>query len=155
MSATPHSDVAKDITHQLKYARTKAAIDPMVAAMNQRCLIDPEAIITFAPAATNRVRMRGYDQSYLLAKSLGRVCGHPVVPLIARMHNTRQVGSSGQQRRVQQQDAFRVINAHAAANQKILIVDDVITTGSTLQACAALLAAAGARKVDACTFAQA
>jgi ComF family protein len=154
-SAVTYNNVVKDIVHCLKFERSRAAVLPMAASIRQHIAIDQtDSIATHVPAAPPRIRLRGYDQAQLLVRHL---CKGQILhtPLLARTQNTRQVGSSGQQRRIQQNAAFRPINQRYIKNRNILLFDDVITTGSTLEACARVLLEAGATRVDAITFAQA
>lgn len=150
-----YNNVAKDILHKLKFERSRAAIKPIAASIMSGCQLSGDSIASYVPTATTRVRMRGYDQAHLIARSCAVQARLPVLPLLRRTANTRQVGSSATERRQQQYTAFRIINERSIKNSKILLFDDVITTGTTLEACARLLREAGAARVEAITFAQA
>ena len=108
-----------------------------------------------APTATSRVRQRGYDQAKLLARALARQAGLPYLDCLARVGQTHQVGATREQRLRQLQAAFRVRRPNAVRSAYLLLVDDVSTTGATLELAATILKSAGARRVDAIVFAQA
>lgn len=74
--------------------------------------------------------------------------------LLSRLGQTRQVGSKREQRLTQLSDAFRALRPDVIRNAQILLVDDVVTTGGTLEAAANVLRQAGASRIDAVVFAQ-
>ena len=100
------------------------------------------------PLHSRRLRSRGYNQSALLARALGKLTGLAVDErLVSRTRDTPpQVrAASREQRRSNVEDSFRC-NAHVGSID-VILVDDVATTGSTLSACAAALKDAGAGSV--------
>lgn len=156
-AAVRYEGAAKDLIWKLKFGRARAA-----AAEASRLLGDytriPDsgtAIITHAPTATNRIRRRGYDQAALIAKAFAQNNGQPYTPLLARLGTHKQVGASRMVRSSQLQEAFRPIHEQRIRGAHIILIDDVVTTGATLQAAAAALREAGAKRVEAIVFAQA
>jgi ComF family protein len=111
-------------------------------------------LIVPVPLHPRREAERGYNQSALLARELGRKVGVPVAPAeLVRMTRTRpQVGLSRDERRKNIAGAFRC--AGKVTDLRIVLVDDVCTTGSTLEACAAELKANGAQQVVGLTVAR-
>jgi ComF family protein len=116
---------------------------------------DKPMLLVVAPTATSRVRARGYDQSVLLTKHLSRLTKLPHASLLVRMGQQRQLGQSKTQRRTQLAGSFRVRNPLLCKDRHCLLIDDVVTTGSTIEAAAQALMDAGARRVDAFIFAAA
>ncbi len=103
------------------------------------------------PLHSQRLRERGYNQAALLARAVGDVLGVPALPTaLVRSRQTRsQVELGAQERRENVRGAFAVPPAAVATirGQAITLIDDVCTTGATLEACAAALRQAGARSV--------
>ena len=114
-------------------------------------------VITWVPLGRRSQRDRGYDQSELLAKELARRMDLPCEKLLEKVRDTQQ------QSRLQQPEARRAnvlgaygVKANAAVQgRKILVVDDVITTGSTIDECCRVLALAGALEIHCAALAQA
>ncbi len=99
--------------------------------------------------------MRGFNQAELLARALGRRCGIPVIPALRRVHATlSQAGLSNTARRKNVAGAFRSRSGRPVDGKRILLVDDVMTTGSTAAACAMALKRAGAIRVVLLTVAR-
>jgi ComF family protein len=96
-------------------------------------------VVTWAPTSSRRTRRRGYDQAELLARQVARRLGLPCTRLLWRTHGAPQTGRG----RSERLDGPRFRGRPGAAHLRVLVVDDVVTTGSTLQAAATALRAAG------------
>jgi len=114
-------------------------------------------VIVPVPLHSRRLRERGYNQSALLARELGRHTGMPVLEhALARVRATvPQVGLDVHQRRANVVGAFHARHVESIRNRAVLLVDDVCTTGATLDACAAVLRASGSVSIWALTLAYA
>jgi ComF family protein len=154
-SRAAYEGAAKDVVYRLKFARARAGADVMAGLMAGRLPAGTGWLVTYAPTAAPRVRGRGYDQAALIARSLARQMNLPYTPLLARQGQQRQVGQTGQSRRIQMARAFRPLTPKKALGKHILLIDDVITTGSTLEAAAKTLLETGAKRVSAAVFAAA
>jgi len=153
--ATLYQDQAKAVLHQLKFARSRAAARDVAHCMRDRLQADNRWLVSFVPTAPPRVRQRGYDQSALIARQLARALGLPYRSLLARSGVERQLGKGRAARQQQMRQAFYVPRPHHTRAVRVLLVDDVVTTGATCEAAAAALVAAGAQQVDVAVFAAA
>jgi ComF family protein len=153
-SATMYAGIAQELIHTLKFERAPAAADTIAAIMAGRMHLPSSGTVTFVPTAASRVRMRGYDQAELIARRVAAACQLPCTPLLQRTGRQRQVGQGREVRRHQLQGVFQMRN-HAPVSDAVLLIDDVLTTGATLEAAAAVLHDAGAATIHAAVFAAA
>lgn len=152
---TAYSGLAKDLVWRLKFSGAQAAAHQMAEFITLPPDLDRMAIFVPVPTATSRVRRRGYDQAQLLAKALARSYHQSYVPCLRRSGQQHQVGATRQQRITQLQAAYRCISPQWIAGRHIILVDDVLTTGATLEAAAKILKQAGAARISGLVFAQA
>ncbi|OGO00110.1 MAG: hypothetical protein A2Y58_05995 [Chloroflexi bacterium RBG_13_51_52] len=137
--------------HELKYRNLKA-ITPLLASFLYSYLKDnplPGNTLVPVPIHKKRLNERGFNQSSLLSRELGRMSRLPVIEdcLKRQTHTPPQVRtSSAAERRKNIADAFTCINKQLEGKQVILI-DDVSTSGATLNTCAGVLKTAGAASV--------
>ncbi len=151
---TEYNGTAKGLVYRLKFSGARAAA-PIIADYMQETLpyIEP-ALLVPIPTATRRLRQRGYDHTHLLTRELSRTTGLQSVNALGRIGQSRQVGTKRTERYKQLAGAFRLAKSDAVRGAHILLVDDVVTTGATLEEAAKTLKQAGARTVDAVIFAQ-
>ena len=144
----------RDIVHALKYDRRRSLAAPLAALMRQHGsgVLDGADACVPVPLHWARRQTRGFNQASELA-------GHLGIPrleaLARRRYTTTQTELPEARRHANVRGAFRVRPGVAVANLVIVLVDDVSTTGATLEACAAALREAGAREVRALTAAKA
>ena len=146
----------RDIVFELKY-RGIRALAPDMGELLARHLESTRLaadLIVPVPLHGRRERERGYNQARLLARELGSRTGIPVAPGLRRTRDTPpQVDMTGpEKRRGNIEGAFECVAD--VQGRRVLLVDDVVTTGSTMGACAAPLKAAGASKVWGLAFAR-
>ena len=146
----------RDIVFDLKY-RGIRALAPDMGELLARHLESSRLaadLIVPVPLHRRRERERGYNQAALLAYELSRRTGLPVVPALRRTKDTPpQVAMVGpEKRRANIEDAFECVAD--VRDRRVLLIDDVVTTGSTMGACAAPLKAAGTSKVWGLAFAR-
>lgn len=106
-------------------------------------------VLTWVPVSRLRKLRRGYDQVELLAKAVGKELGITPVPLLKKVrHNRPQSGITGaEKRRANVLGAYRETDREAIAGRRILLLDDILTTGATAGECARVLKTAGAKEV--------
>lgn len=106
-------------------------------------------LLTWVPISTLRKLRRGYDQVELLARAVGQELGMEPVPLLRKIrHNRPQSGIVGQaHRRANVLGVYRVENAELLKAKRILLLDDILTTGATAGECARMLLTAGCKEV--------
>jgi len=112
--------------------------------------LDDFDILTWVPVSPLRRWRRGYDQVELIARAVGGELQVRPVPLLKKVrHAPPQSGIAGEaERRANVLGAYRVTDASAVRGKRILLLDDVITTGATAGECARVLLTAGAKAVD-------
>ena len=145
-----HEGTLQQAVHMLKYNNAPALALPLGERLS-KCLdrlnwnVD---MIVPVPLHATRLKERGYNQSQVLGAHVAVQHSIPLVPdAIARWRlTTTQVGLTADQRRANVVDAFRA-NPALVANKTLLLIDDVLTTGATLQACALAALDAGALAV--------
>lgn len=105
--------------------------------------------LTFVPISRRRKWKRGYDQVALLADALSKETGLPVLGVLKKIrHTPPQSGlKSAPERRANVLGAYRVIRPEEVAGKRILLLDDIITTGATVSECARMLDMAGAAEI--------
>ena len=106
------------------------------------------------PTATSRVRQRGFGHSELLAKTIAANLKLEYSSGLRRLGQSRQLGARREDRLIQLANSFAVKNPKRVAGRKILLVDDVLTTGGSLISAAKTLKAAGTQQVTALVFAK-
>ena len=150
-----YEGIVKDAVWKLKFSGARAAAKDMAYAMAALVDFTDHVVVVHAPTATSRIRTRGYDQAQLLAREIARH-GHVIYsPALVRIDQQRQVGASRKERFEHLAGAFRLAKRHDIDGARVLLVDDVLTTGATLEAAAKVLKQAGAKRVDAVVFARA
>ncbi len=114
--------------------------------------------VTWVPLSSRRRRERGYDQARALAREVARRRGLPLVPLLERVADTPPQARKGAAERREAMRGLFGVPARAARTpvpRRVLLVDDVLTTGATLAACSEALLSGGARDVSALVAARA
>lgn len=157
-SVAVYEGTLRDAIHALKYGYVRGLAEVLggILVDYYRAHTFPVDAIVPVPLHRRRVRERGYNQSALLASVLGRGVGLPVLADALRRdrYTVSQVRLGWQERRRNVADAFSWVGP-GVAGRSVLLVDDVCTTGSTLEACSIALCLGGARSVWALTLARA
>jgi ComF family protein len=159
-AAVHFDEISRALVHALKYG-DRLDLAPMMGRWLGRAgaelLVDAEALVP-VPLHWRRLWARRFNQSAMLAVAVSRQTGVPVVTgALKRVKPTaQQVGLSRTERAANIQGAFRVPNDGKAAvtGRRLVLVDDVLTSGATVDGCARALLRAGATNVDVLVFAR-
>jgi predicted amidophosphoribosyltransferase len=148
-SSAPHESVARDLVTALKFRRLLPVADLIADRIEW---LAPATLLSGTivpvPTAPLRTALRGFDPAAEIAAALAQRTKLPLQPCLARCGGGRQVGK----RRAQRIGHPPVIQARGKVPASALLIDDVLTTGSTLSACARALRSAGSVRVAAITF---
>ena len=144
---------ARDLVRALKFRGATAVADAMAAQIAANAPTSMlEGILVPVPLHPRRMRRRGYNQATLIADALARRSGLGMADCLRRAGSAAtQVGRGRRERRLGPAGS---IELRAAAPGRVVLVDDVATTGATLAGCAAVLRAAGSIEVAALVFAR-
>jgi ComF family protein len=159
-AAARYSDVARDLVHLLKYGDRLDLAPPLgrwMARAGVELLVDADALVP-VPLHWTRLWRRRFNQSAVLAQSVSAIAAVPVADhILARTRATPpQVGLARSERARNVQGAFAVPKTARAdvKGRKLIVIDDVLTSGATVDACARALLRAGAVRVDALVLAR-
>lgn len=156
-SAVAYGDISRSIAMRLKYGRKVALARTMSRFMHPLLgEIPPDAVLVPVPLHRARLWTRGFNQSAIVARELSRLTGLPLaVDALRRVRSTPPLkGMSMHQRRRTVAGAFRAKRPAQLRGRTVILVDDVLTTGSTANACARVLKRAGASRVDLISWAR-
>ena len=144
---------ARSAVHRLKFSGWRGIARALGLAMISVNVFEPDAVC-WVPLSRNRLAERGYDQARALAEVVGHRLELPILPLLERaVDASPQARRAGADRRLALRGAFR--SSGRAPPARVLIVDDVLTTGATAAECAGVLRAAGAGEIGLLTAARA
>ena len=135
----------------LKYGSAARVAGPLAgraaAALSSVITLAPEAQLVPVPVHADRLRQRGYNQAALLAAALGRRSGLPMVDVLQRQRPTIQQHRLDRAARLRNLRGAFAVKPGRDPPPVAILVDDILTTSATLEACAAVLRAAGTQRV--------
>lgn len=159
-AAMRFSDVARDLVHLLKYGDRLDLVKPFatwMARAGNELLRDSDALVP-VPLHWTRLFQRRFNQSAALARAISRQSRQPVIDdALVRVRATPpQVGLARDERAKNVHGAFAIEKADRwkVKSKRIVLIDDVLTTGATANACARILRRAGAARVEVLTLAR-
>lgn len=141
----------------LKYQRMRAVSDTLAELLYLHLTFPSFDLITSAPISRKRANERGFNQAQLISEKLGLMLNKPTEQLLIKIKDTKKQAQSNYQQRLNNlNDCFRIDHKlkNLVKNSTILVFDDVISTGSTLNECAKTLKKVGAKKVIGVAVAQ-
>ena len=161
VSAYRSRGLVRQLVHDFKYGHHRHLRYPLVKWLAEG-MSDPRLkgrrfdVMVAVPLHPARKRSRGFNQAVLLAELLSREISVPLRPVLERIRYTRtQTAYDRAERMENLHDAFRLRKNANVRELRVLLIDDVLTTGSTLSECARVLKEAGAASVHAVTAARA
>jgi ComF family protein len=153
--------LVRNVLHQFKYGKQRHLRHPIAKWLGES-LDDPRLrgrrfdLVVPVPLHSTRERERGFNQAALLAEGLASSAAIPLRPVLERIrYTTTQTAYDRAERMENLHGAFRLRKNEDVRELHVLLIDDVLTTGSTLSECARILRAAGAVSVHAATAARA
>ena len=154
-----YEDDVRESLHRYKFSQAAGYADayaPLVADCVRERLAGEYDLISWVPLSRKRLRERGYDQARLLAEAVAPLLGGEAVSVLEKVKNVAKQSTVGDAaaRRANIAGAYRVPEPDLVAGRRILLLDDIVTTGATLSECARTLADAGAARVVCAAVAQ-
>ena len=149
-----------DSIHRYKFGCTPAYAYPYGILMAQ-CIQDhfqePFDLITWVPLSRKRLRERGFDQAEKLARVVGKLLDTPVIPVLRKVRHTAQQSllTDPAARKANALNAYEVLPGLDLAGKRVMLIDDVTTSGATFSECARVLRMEGAESIFAGALAQA
>ena len=155
-AAVAYDDLSRSLAIRLKYGRKVAIARTMARYMAPLVSGADQSLLVPVPLHRTRLWTRGFNESALVSRELSRRLTIATDPFaLVRLRRTPPLkGMSANQRRKTVAGAFRVRDKAAIAGKTIVLVDDVLTTGSTAEACAKTLKKAGAARVELVSWAR-
>ena len=148
LSLYEYRDSLKDFIAHFKFHRqpwlVKSLREPLHKFLLAVKLETRYDALTPVPMTLSRFVERHYNPAEILAHEIGRLSGIPVVPLLKKIRSTpAQHALSGEERKTNLRGCFKVTNKHQASGLRVLLIDDILTTGSTAQEAGRVLKQAG------------
>ena len=151
----PYSETLKQLIFQMKYERKRAYAREFGELLSATLPFLPEdTIVMPVPTASKRIRARSYDQAVLIAESFSKHRGLSMNQSIIRTSQVDQIGKRRTERMKQMESSLSLKNPTVVKGKNIILIDDVLTTGATLESAAGLLRENGAKHVDAAVVAR-
>lgn len=152
-----YEGTVRESLHRFKFSQRTGYAD-IYAGFMVKCIDENEIfcdIISWAPVSRKRKRSRGYDQSELIARAVASRTGLPCERTLDKIRDTspQSLTKNARQRAENVKGAYRCCASELVQGKKILLIDDIVTSGSTLSECAKMLKEAGASDVIALTAA--
>lgn len=156
VSGWEYEGLIKKLIFQIKYEGMFDAIDELVkkAFEIRESWLPENTIITFVPMFKKKEKQRGFNQAEIIARKIGKIAGKEVIPLLEKIKDTpSQTELNKEEREKNVKGAFRMCGV-GPSTQNVLLVDDVWTSGATINECCRILKKAGVEKVWGFTIAR-
>lgn len=148
-----YNENVKLLINELKYKSNRSASKIISQQFSEVLpVFEDDTVVVNIPTATRRVRMRSFDHTKLISKELAKILDLHYCPALVRTGQTRQVGSTRNERLKQMSEAFMCTKN--LKDKRVLLVDDVITTGATMESASIEIRKSGAKRVYGVVLAQ-
>ncbi len=161
-SVTVYDGVVREAVHRFKFNKKKRLAEPLgilmvkyLSCASNLNINEIDAIVP-VPLHQGRLRQRGFNQAERLAQVISRYHDVPVISVLGRLRPTQpQFNLPRQQRFSNVSGAFKVVDSRGVFNKRLLLLDDIYTTGATITECVRALKIAGAKRVEILTLSRA
>lgn len=136
----------KELVNEYKYRPVRSMALPLARILDELLPEMENVVVVPLPTVSRHIRERGFDHMVLLAKKLARIRGWECRKLLVRENNTVQVGADAKKRHEQAENAYG-IRGKIDSSPLYLLLDDVLTTGASMEAAERVLKAAGAKRI--------
>lgn len=158
-AALAYREQVRESIHRYKFSGMECYAPAYARLLAMRLLREDLNVdfITWVPVSKQRKRKRGYDQSYLLAAAVADELGYPCIRTLKKVKDNPPQSSQkdAAQRKANVLNVYEAADGQMLLGKRILLIDDVITTGATLSEASRVLLTAGAAQVDVAAFAAA
>lgn len=150
-----YEGILKTLIHQFKYENKFGLAKPLALLLSDMCPKKADIIIPI-PLHLEKLRVRKYNQSQLLAKELSQVVHIPTSPTILKKvkPTLSQTDLSREERKRNVKGVFKVYNPHKVRDKHVILIDDVYTSGATIKEASHVLAEHGTGKISVLTLAR-
>jgi len=152
-AVTSYDDIGKELIVRFKFEGDQEAGRLCARYMADVVNADDFDVVVAATTTPARRRQRGYDQAELLAREVARRLRLPYVRGLVRVKNVHQIGNDRALRLLQSEGLYEAVRVERLTSKRVLLIDDVTTTGATLRSAAITLEQAGAESVYCLAFA--
>jgi ComF family protein len=153
-AVTSYEDLGKELIGRFKFNGDQEAGRLCAHYMAALVQADDYDVVTAATTTPARRRQRGYDQAEVLAKEVAHRLRLPYAKSLVRIKNTHQIGKGRLERLAQSEGLYVAVNTAKITFRRVLLVDDVTTTGATMRSAAQTLLDSGAVSVYCLAFAR-
>jgi competence protein ComFC len=140
-------ETLKTLIHEYKYERKLAVARDIAPYFTEHLPYFDTSAVSYVPSSHQHRRQRGYDQGEELARAYARLQHVKCYRMVERIGHDIQVGAKRRDRQVQAKKHFQHAKSTRSAHEVVLLFDDVVTTGSSMERCAALIKETGVQTV--------
>lgn len=152
VSPLPYMDRFSDSIKMFKFKNSPQLAETLAKIVANRIKFDGIDVITYVPMFIKRERKRGYNQAKLLALRLSELVHIPCEDLLVKFKDNKEQHTLNQkERKTNVRGVYRAINQERIKGKRILLIDDIITTGNTLGECCRILTRAKAGRITCAT----